>query len=228
MQRYELSAKLPRILGYFRFLPWIPNRASQSRKILPEIRGRPSRGRKNVPEIWGRPFRGRKTLPEIQGRPSRGRKNVPEFWGRLSRGRKTLPEFQGRPSRGRKTLPEFQGRLLHRVHNLARVSGLSFAGSEASKEAKGGVSVSQRTSEPSAESSYLNYAEAKPFLERNSKNVALTRVHYINVSNFYLYIARRSKPRLAARGLGNNLNYLNSVNALVLVVNIEIEIVISF
>ena len=193
MQRYELSAKLPRILGYFRFLPWIPNRASQSRKILPEIRGRPSRGRKNVPEIWGRPFRGRKTLPEIQGRPSRGRKNVPEFWGRLSRGRKTLPEFQGRPSRGRKTLPEFQGRLLHRVHNLARVSGLSFAGSEASKEAKGGVSVSQRTSEPSAESSLLELCRGEAVYraalkERCSKSIALTREHYILLFLLSLFI----------------------------------------
>ena len=84
-----------------------------------------------------------------------------------------MPQIWGRLSRGRKTLPDFQGRLLHRVHNLARVSGLSFAGSEASEEAKGGVSVSQRTSEPSAESSLLELCRGeavyRTFVQRTSE-----------------------------------------------------------
>ena len=133
-------------------LPWIPNRASQSRKIMPQIRGRPHPGGQKHASDPGQTYaRGAETCPRFGADFTPVGRNVPEIRSRLHPGGQKRARDSGQTyARGAETCPRFRADLCTGGRDVPQIRGRLHPGGHRCKPAfrmylQGGVSVSQRT-----------------------------------------------------------------------------------
>ena len=148
---------------------------------MPKIWDGLSQSRKNVPRIQGRLFPGGNFMSRIQGRLFPGGNFVPRIQGRLFPGGNFMPRIQGKVFPGGNFMPRIQGKVSPDGNFVPRIQGRLYPGGNFMPRIQG------RLYPGGGWSALCSDGFVRGCVSKSKNN--------------YEFIARRSKPRPAERGL---------------------------